>query len=104
MRLTQIEIDAINLIARKYFGSDVHVLLFGSRVDNMKKGGDIDLFIKNSNKALLTLEMKVHFLAELKSLIGNQKIDVVFDNANTRRKKSFYQSIIQHNTDLKSNL
>ena len=104
MRLTQTEIEVINSMAKKYFGSDAQVFLFGSRVDNLKKGGDIDLFIKNKNEALFTVELKVQFLAELKSVIGNQKIDVVFDNANTRSKRNFYQSIIQHNSDLKSNL
>ena len=104
MRLTQIEIESITNLASRHFGSDVQVLLFGSRVDNMKKGGDIDLFIKNSDEALLTLETKIQFLAELKRVIGNQKIDVVFDNANTRSKRSFYQSIIQHSIDLKSNI
>ncbi|MGB4577805.1 MAG: nucleotidyltransferase domain-containing protein [Paludibacter sp.] len=104
MRLTTDQIDAINSIARKHFGQDVQVLLFGSRVDDIKKGGDIDLFIKNKNKDLLTLETKVYFLAELKSVIGFQKIDVVFDNDLTRTKKNFYQSIIQHTVELKSNL
>ncbi len=104
MRLTPNQIDAINSIARKYFGKNVHVFLFGSRVDTDKKGGDIDLFIKSKDEALLTLETKIYFLAELKSVIGNQKIDVVFDNAITRSKQCFYQSIIDHNIELKSNL
>lgn len=104
MRLTLNQINAINSIAKKYFGQDVQVLLFGSRVDTDKKGGDIDLFIKNKDQSLLTLETKVYFLAELKSMIGDQKIDVVFDTALTRSKQSFYQSIIQHTVELKSNL
>ena len=83
MRLTPNQIDVINSIARKYFGQEVQVLLFGSRVDNDKKGGDIDLFIKNKDQTLLTLETKIFFLAELKSMIGNQKIDVIFDTALT---------------------
>jgi hypothetical protein len=104
MRLTPNQINTINTIARKYFGQDVHVFLFGSRVDTVKKGGDIDLFIKNKDQSLLTLETKVYFLAELKSMIGDQKIDVVFDTALTRSKKSFYQSIKQHTVELISNL
>ena len=104
MRLTPNQINVINTIARKYFGQDVQDFLFGSRVDAEKKGGDIDLFIKNKHQRLLTLETKVYFLAELKSVIGNQKIDVVFDNAVTRTKKIFYQSIIRHTVELKSNL
>ena len=103
MRLTTNQIIAINSIAGKYFGQDVRVLLFGSRVDADKKGGDIDLFIKNKDQSLLTLETKVYFLAELKSIIGDQKIDVVFDTALTRSKQSFYQSIIEHTVELKSN-
>ena len=104
MRLTPNQIDVINSIARKYFGQEVQVLLFGSRVDKDKKGGDIDLFIKNKDQTLLTLETKIFFLAELKSMIGNQKIDVIFDTALTRSKQCFYQSIIVHNIELKSNL
>jgi hypothetical protein len=33
----------------------------------------------------------VGFPAELKTKIGEQKIDVVFDNANTRQKDSFFR-------------
>jgi predicted nucleotidyltransferase len=104
MRLSRFEIDSIKTLSIHHFGHGTEVFLFGSRVDNLKKGGDIDLFIKNKNEALLTIDAKVHFLAELKRMIGNQKIDVVFDNANTRSKHSFYQSIIQHHINLESNL
>ncbi len=104
MRLSQTEHEVINSTAKKHFGPEVQVFLFGSRVDAVKKGGDIDLFIRHNNEALLSIETKVQFLAELKSVIGNQKIDVVFDNANIRSKHSFYQSIIHHNINLTSNL
>jgi len=76
--------------------------LFGSRTDDSKKGGDIDLFITNNNEAALTLEAKIHFLTELKTKIGDRKIDVVFDNANTRQKKNFYRSVIRHKAELQS--
>lgn len=93
MRLSQFEIDTIKKLAVKYFGQETIVYLFGSRTDNNKRGGDIDLFINNTNQDRLTLEAKVYFLAELKSKIGDRKIDVVFDNANTRLKKNFYRSV-----------
>jgi len=66
--------------------------IFGSRVSDSNKGGDIDLFISNKNKQNLTLSAKINFLVELKSKIGEQKIDVVLDTEATRSKKSFYQS------------
>ena len=46
MRLTEFEINVIKQSARDIFGSDVQVFLFGSRVDDTKKCGDIDLYIK----------------------------------------------------------
>jgi predicted nucleotidyltransferase len=94
MRLRQFEIDTINNLARKHFGPGTTVFLFGSRTDDRKKGGDIDLLIKSSNYQLLSLEEKVSFLADLKGIIGNRKIDVVFDNENLRHKMNFYRSIV----------
>ena len=103
MRLSQFEIEAIHSIAKKYFGSDAQVFLFGSRVDDDKKGGDIDLFISTNEMYLLTLETKIQFLAELKSQIGDQKIDVVFDTEVTRSKIQFYNSIQKYKTELRVN-
>jgi predicted nucleotidyltransferase len=100
MRLNEFEIDTINKLAKKHFGDGTSVYLFGSRTDDRKKGGDIDLFICNENEEVLTLEAKVGFLAELKAKIGDRKIDVVFDNANTRQKESFYHSIIRDRVKL----
>jgi predicted nucleotidyltransferase len=64
MRLNEFEIDTINKLAKKHFGDGTSVYLFGSRTDDRKKGGDIDLFIGNDNEEVLTLEAKVGFLAE----------------------------------------
>lgn len=100
MRLSQFEIETINILAKKHFGQGTIVFLFGSRTDDKKKGGDIDLFIQNSNDRLLILETKIHFLAELKTKIGERKIDVVFDNANTRQKKNFYRSVTRQKIGL----
>ncbi|MGV8134814.1 MAG: nucleotidyltransferase domain-containing protein [Mangrovibacterium sp.] len=99
MRLSQFEINTINTLAQKHFGNGTRVFLFGSRIDDNKKGGDIDLFIK-SREDTLTIRRRISFLAELKSIIGDQKIDVVFDNANTRLKTRFYHSISHRNIEL----
>jgi predicted nucleotidyltransferase len=93
MRLTELQIQSINALSKKHFGSETTVYLFGSRTDDLKRGGDIDLLIRNKNEQVLTLDAKIYFLAELKKKIGNQKIDVVFDNMNTRKKQNFYRSI-----------
>jgi len=100
MRLNQVQIDFIKKLAVKHFGQETTVYLFGSRTDDNKKGGDIDLFVNCANEAALTLEAKIHFLAELKTKIGDRKIDVVFDNANTRKKKNFYRAVNRHKVAL----
>jgi uncharacterized protein len=100
MRLSEFQIATINNLAKKYFGQDTTVFLFGSRTDDTVKGGDIDLLIRNKKGTELTVDAKIHFLAELKRQIGDQKIDVVFDNVLTRQKKFFYQSIMRHKIEL----
>ena len=46
MRLTPTEIAAIKAAARDAFGETVVVRLFGSRVDDHRRGGDIDLHVE----------------------------------------------------------
>jgi predicted nucleotidyltransferase len=93
MRIDKNEILIINTLAISCFGVGTKVFLFGSRTDDERKGGDIDLFITNDDPEKLTLQAKIIFLAELKRLIGDQKIDVVLDTVKTRHKKVFYHSI-----------
>ncbi len=100
MRLSDFQIKAIKTLVKHHFGQDASVFLFGSRTDDLKKGGDIDLFIRNGNEAALTVEAKIHFLTELKMKIGDQKVDVVFDNVITRQKKSFYNAVMLHKVEL----
>ena len=100
MRLSEYQIEIINNLASKHFGAMTSVYLFGSRTDENKKGGDIDLLISNVNEEMLTIEAKVRFLAELKKNIGDRKIDVVFDNSSCRKKKNFYRSISEHKVKL----
>ena len=100
MRITENEVSAIKSLAQIIFGKGTLVFLFGSRIDDEKKGGDIDLFITNKEKSKLTISSKIEFLTELKLLIGEQKIDVVLDNAFTRQKKQFYRTVTQQAVEL----
>lgn len=77
MRLKESEILAIKRSFDAVF-SEGTVSLFGSRTDDSKKGGDIDLFLEVRNSSSLFLK-KIRFLAMLKRQIGEQRIDVVFN-------------------------
>ena len=82
MRLTKEQMTAIKTNFKHFF-HDGEVYLFGSRVDDTKRGGDIDLYISNTNRENLSYK-KIQFLAQLKREIGEQKIDVVFDYGQDR--------------------
>ena len=100
MRISEHEISLIKKLAHQIFGSKTKIYLFGSRIDDRKKGGDIDLFISSEQKSNLTLSKKIEFLVELKSFIGNQKIDVILDTDSTRQKKQFHRSITRQAVEL----
>ncbi len=46
MRLTNAQIDTIKSTAAAVLGEPVRVTLFGSRLDDRQKGGDVDLYIE----------------------------------------------------------
>ena len=79
MRLSPDQIQAIKTTAHDVLGEGAQVLLFGSRVDDSRKGGDIDLYIQGLQLDLQAQQLaKAKFLARLKQSIGEQRIDVVF--------------------------
>ena len=79
---TQYEISSILKAFYETF-KDGKNFLFGSRVDDTQRGGDIDLYIVSHNLEN-TLEKKIKFLVLLKQLIGYQKIDVIISKDSTR--------------------
>lgn len=82
MRLNQNYINTIKKYFDKYFING-KVYLFGSRVDDTKRGGDIDLYFVLSDFDNL-LEKKIKFLSRVKRELGEQKIDIVFNIDNSR--------------------
>ena len=77
MRLTPYQINAIKETAIGVFGPQVEVHLFGSRLDDTRRGGDIDLYLKGVTKSPSISEQKIQFLVQLKSRIGEQRIDLL---------------------------
>ena len=57
--------------------SDAKLYLFGSRVDDTKKGGDIDLLVISDK---LTKKDLRHLRVEFFKQFGEQKLDIVLDN------------------------
>ena len=79
MRISETEISIIKHTAREVWGTKTIIYLFGSRTDDSKKGGDIDLFVdleaeQEPKKIML---QKSEFLGKLDFLLGEQKIDLL---------------------------
>ncbi|MGZ8257385.1 MAG: nucleotidyltransferase domain-containing protein [Gallionella sp.] len=64
MRLTPNEQANIKRIVAAIFGADAMLWLFGSRVDDAKRGGDVDLYVVPVNRDELYMK-RVRCLGEL---------------------------------------
>lgn len=86
MRLSPEQIAAIRQSALDVFGEGTSIWLFGSRTDDGKRGGDIDLLIAppalSADERLLR---KIRFLARLERRLGERKVDVVIESPNDPR-------------------
>ena len=83
MRLTSTQRHLVVSAARRAFGADVQVRLFGSRLDDRRRGGDIDLYITTAlDDADALVKAKLEFLAELdaNAALAGEKIDVVLNS------------------------
>jgi predicted nucleotidyltransferase len=85
MRLTEFEVKSVVDEAVRCFGPDACVTLFGSRIDDARRGGDIDLLVQGSWEREDAFRRKIRFLVALKSRIGDRRIDVVLAHPGDRR-------------------
>ncbi len=96
MRLTQIEIEQIKLGISEGLGllSGVtfNLYLFGSRVKDNLKGGDIDLLILCEESSLEEIKNRKHILLNrIKKYLGERKIDLTIRGKD--QKDPFIESI-----------
>jgi len=76
MRLSRIEKNVI-LSAIKCIDPHAAVYLFGSRVDNDKTGGDIDILICSET---ISLDGKLKIKSEIFKRLDEQKLDLIIRN------------------------
>ncbi len=77
MRLSERERKVIVDAVHSRFGPDAHVYLFGSRTDDTRRGGDIDLFVDTDLAAYEAQGAKFAALSDIQIALGDQKIDMV---------------------------
>ena len=76
MRLSEEEVRAIKAAAAFAFGPDATVRLFGSRADDSRRGGDIDLHVE-VDAGVDTWTAQCRFEDNLFARIEPQRVDVI---------------------------
>ena len=61
-------------------GSEATIRLFGSRVDDSQRGGDIDLLIEPSHSLTKRIQIECQLAACLYIKLGGRKVDVLIKN------------------------
>ncbi|MFH1222834.1 MAG: nucleotidyltransferase domain-containing protein [Pseudomonadota bacterium] len=96
MRLSQKQVDVIKQAAGKcirYVGAKV--FLFGSRADDSKKGGDIDLLFEIPGFSGDSLRMKLDFMTEYSKHLDEEKIDItIYDPTNPKDENKIFVNTI----------
>ncbi len=93
MRLSKGNITAIKTALHKFFGNDIEIYLFGSRVNDQAKGGDVDLLIEISPGITDVQKKKLQAITEMQLSIGEQKIDLVISYKGDLDKQPLVVSI-----------
>jgi predicted nucleotidyltransferase len=83
MRLHSHEIQAIEQAAVRVFPAGTVIYLFGSRLDDTARGGDIDLLVESpvALSAQDLVDKRTRFIAQLYLQLGEQRIDVAIAKA-----------------------
>ncbi len=80
MRLSKQEIDLLKTKV-KSFSKNAKIYLFGSRVDDTKKGGDIDILILSNDLSKKDIrKIRVEFFKQF----GEQKLDILLDDGSLK--------------------
>ncbi|MCL7928598.1 nucleotidyltransferase domain-containing protein [Halomonas llamarensis] len=85
MRLQNTDIHVIKRAVKDIFGPEAYVTLFGSRVDDTAKGGDIDLMVTVPHP----VEKPAWGVAKVQTALilklGERKIDIVLSAPNLQK-------------------
>ena len=90
MRLSKDEITIIKRVILKYI-EDAKIFLFGSRVDDNKRGGDIDIFVQTDK--IISLKNQLKILTEIEMNGIERKVDLLLEMPNIRDRKIFQTAI-----------
>jgi predicted nucleotidyltransferase len=86
MRLSEEEIQFVRSLVSQACGKS-SIWLFGSRVDDRKKGGDIDLYIETGVEIQMMKQLRL--MSKLQRALGFRKIDLIIRTPNSEERSIF---------------
>ncbi len=85
MRLTPQEIQTIRALALQVAGERVRVRVFGSRLDDAARGGDLDLMIELDDPVANPALLAARLSAKVSRTLQGRRVDVLISAPNLRR-------------------
>jgi predicted nucleotidyltransferase len=83
MRLSHQQVDIIKNKIASILGPAKKIILFGSRVNDQEKGGDIDLYIETDHVQENRASIASRIAASIQISLGDQKVDILLVDPNT---------------------
>jgi|DewCreStandDraft_4_1066084.scaffolds.fasta_scaffold00146_20 predicted nucleotidyltransferase len=77
MRLTAEQVATIKRLVAEVYGPEAVVWLFGSQLDDRKKGGDIDLVVEVPTGASREIWSELRLQRALEEALNERKVDLV---------------------------
>jgi predicted nucleotidyltransferase len=84
MRLTPSQIEMIRNTAQLVFGDIARVTLFGSRIDDQAKGGDVDLMFEVPNIVDEPALMGARVASRVSRAMNGRRVDVILKAPNLK--------------------
>lgn len=89
MRLTQEQVQITKSTVARVLGAESRVWLFGSRVDDDLRGGDIDLLVETEAQFSNRAKVLCKLYGALILALGDRKLDVLLKDGRTSEAPIF---------------
>jgi len=93
MRLNEAQISLIATAVASYFDDGARVYLFGSRLDDQLRGGDIDLFVDLPVVDHEVVRHSCQVIASIHKTMGEQKIDLIVRHPDSQDQPIFHEAL-----------
>jgi len=93
MRLNNQQVETIVQAMKKRFHAGAHIYLFGSRVDDVARGGDIDLFVDLPEQDQEMVRHSCQVIADIQRILGEQKIDLIVRHPESIDQPIFHEAL-----------